>query len=66
MPSIPFAVHFAEVKVHSKTGEIKSNQSGKCGGCRKNCKRKTAASQIKGAVVWGIGMALRKNKKQIP
>ncbi len=53
-----FAVHFAEVKVHSKTGEIKVTKVVSAVDAGKIVSERTAASQIKGAVVWGIGMAL--------
>lgn len=53
-----FAVHFAEVKVHIKTGEIKVTKVVSAVDAGKIVSERTAASQIKGAVVWGIGMAL--------
>lgn len=61
-----FAVHFAEVKVHSKTGEIKVTRVVSAVDAGKIVSEKTAASQIKGAVVWGIGMALTEEQKADP
>lgn len=61
-----FAVHFAEVKVHSKTGEIKVTKVVSAVDAGKIVSEKTAASQIKGAVVWGIGMALTEEQKADP
>lgn len=61
-----FAVHFAEVKVHSKTGEIKVTRVVSAVDAGKIVSERTAASQIKGAVVWGIGMALTEEQKADP
>ncbi|MFN8250866.1 MAG: xanthine dehydrogenase family protein molybdopterin-binding subunit [Ferruginibacter sp.] len=61
-----FAVHFAEVKVHSKTGEIKVTKVVSAVDAGKIVSERTAASQIKGAVVWGIGMALTEEQKADP
>jgi xanthine dehydrogenase YagR molybdenum-binding subunit len=53
-----WAVHFAEVYVHAYTGVVRVKRFVSAVDAGKIVSEKTAASQIKGAVVWGIGMAL--------
>jgi len=53
-----WAVHFAEIYVHAYTGVVRVKRFVSAVDAGKIVSEKTAASQIKGAVVWGIGMAL--------
>ncbi len=58
-----FAVHFTEVHVHAYTGVVRVKRFVSCVDAGKIVSEKTAASQIKGAVVWGIGMALMEEQQ---
>jgi len=58
-----FAVHFTEVHVHVYTGVVRVKRFVSCVDAGKIISEKTAASQIKGAVVWGIGMALMEEQQ---
>ncbi|MGC4101255.1 xanthine dehydrogenase family protein molybdopterin-binding subunit [Ferruginibacter sp.] len=58
-----YAVHFAEVHVHAYTGVVRVKRFVSCVDAGKIVSEKTAASQIKGAVVWGIGMALMEEQQ---
>jgi xanthine dehydrogenase YagR molybdenum-binding subunit len=58
-----FAVHFAEVYVNDYTGVVRVKRFVSAVDAGKIVSEKTAASQIKGAVVWGIGMALMEEQK---
>ncbi len=53
-----FATHFAEVHVHAVTGVIRVKRFVSCVDAGKVINPKTAASQISGAVVMGVGMTL--------
>lgn len=53
-----FAAHFTEVHVHAITGVIKVKRFVSCVDAGKIVSPKTAASQISGAIVMGIGMTL--------
>ncbi|MEO6537560.1 MAG: xanthine dehydrogenase family protein molybdopterin-binding subunit [Ferruginibacter sp.] len=57
-----FAVHFAEVHVHAYTGVVRVKRFVSSVDAGKIVSEKTATSQIKGAVVWGIGMALMEDQ----
>jgi xanthine dehydrogenase YagR molybdenum-binding subunit len=53
-----FAVHFVQVDVHSLTGVVRIKKVVTVADAGKIINKKTAASQIMGGVVSGIGMAL--------
>jgi xanthine dehydrogenase YagR molybdenum-binding subunit len=53
-----FSVHFAEVAVHSLTGEVRVRKLVSCADAGTIINQKTAANQMKGGAVGGIGMAL--------
>jgi xanthine dehydrogenase YagR molybdenum-binding subunit len=53
-----FGVHFAEVHVHALTGVTRVKRFLTCADAGKIINMKTASSQMSGAVVMGIGMAL--------
>ena len=57
-----YAVHFAEVHVNAYTGVARVKRFVSCVDAGKIVSDKTAASQIKGAVVWGIGQALMEDQ----
>jgi xanthine dehydrogenase YagR molybdenum-binding subunit len=58
-----FAVHFAEVKVHAYTGVVRVSRFVTVADAGKIINTKTAANQIKGAVVGAIGMALMEQQE---
>jgi xanthine dehydrogenase YagR molybdenum-binding subunit len=67
-PSLPegkhrysFAAHFAEVEVDSETGVIRVTGYLACHESGQIVNRLTAESQVQGAVVMGMGMALSEN-----
>jgi xanthine dehydrogenase YagR molybdenum-binding subunit len=53
-----FSVHFVKVRVHPSTGVVRVARVVTCGDAGKIVSPKTAASQMIGGVVGGIGMAL--------
>jgi xanthine dehydrogenase YagR molybdenum-binding subunit len=53
-----FSVHFAEVAVHALTGEVRVRKLVSCADAGTIVNEKTAANQMKGGAVGGIGMAL--------
>jgi xanthine dehydrogenase YagR molybdenum-binding subunit len=53
-----FSVHFAEVRVHELTGEVRVSKLVSCADAGTIVNQKTAANQMKGGAVGGIGMAL--------
>ncbi|MBD2714989.1 xanthine dehydrogenase family protein molybdopterin-binding subunit [Microvirga sp. STR05] len=53
-----FSVHFAEVLVHVLTGEVRVSKLVSCADAGTIINEKTAANQMKGGAVGGIGMAL--------
>jgi xanthine dehydrogenase YagR molybdenum-binding subunit len=53
-----FGAHFAEVYVHKYTGAVRVTRFVSCVDAGRIINNKTASSQISGAVVMGIGMAL--------
>ncbi|GAB3857601.1 xanthine dehydrogenase family protein molybdopterin-binding subunit [Hymenobacter terrigena] len=53
-----FSVHFAEVRVHVLTGEVRVSKLVSCADAGTIINEKTAGNQMKGGAVGGIGMAL--------
>ncbi|MBF9222718.1 xanthine dehydrogenase family protein molybdopterin-binding subunit [Hymenobacter ruricola] len=53
-----FSVHFAEVRVHPLTGEVRVSKLVSCADAGTIINEKTAGNQMKGGAVGGIGMAL--------
>jgi xanthine dehydrogenase YagR molybdenum-binding subunit len=53
-----FSVHFAEVRVHVLTGEVRVSKLVSCADAGTIVNEKTAGNQMKGGAVGGIGMAL--------
>jgi xanthine dehydrogenase YagR molybdenum-binding subunit len=53
-----FSVHFAEVRVHQYTGEVRVSKLVSCADAGTIVNEKTAGNQMKGGAVGGIGMAL--------
>ncbi|WP_400191581.1 xanthine dehydrogenase family protein molybdopterin-binding subunit [Hymenobacter sp. B81] len=53
-----FSVHFAQVRVHALTGEVRVSKMVSCADAGTIANRKTAGSQMIGGAVGGIGMAL--------
>ncbi len=53
-----FCANFVEVRVHSVTGEVRVQRVVSAVDAGKIMNHKTAQSQVYGAVVWGIGIAL--------
>ncbi|SHL17184.1 xanthine dehydrogenase family protein molybdopterin-binding subunit [Hymenobacter psychrotolerans] len=53
-----FSVHFAEVRVHAMTGEVRVSKMVSCADAGTIVNHKTAGSQMIGGAVGGIGMAL--------
>ncbi|OON67049.1 xanthine dehydrogenase family protein molybdopterin-binding subunit [Hymenobacter sp. CRA2] len=53
-----FSVHFAEVKVHTMTGEVRVTKMVSCADAGTIVNQKTAGSQMIGGAIGGIGMAL--------
>ncbi len=53
-----FSVHFVKLQVHAATGKVRINQVVTCADAGTIVNEKTAASQMIGGAVGGIGMAL--------
>ena len=53
-----FSVHFAEVRVHVMTGEVRVTNMVSCADAGTIVNLKTAGSQMSGGAIGGIGMAL--------
>jgi xanthine dehydrogenase YagR molybdenum-binding subunit len=51
--------HFAEVHVEPSTGRVRVKRVVSVADCGRIMNRRTAESQVRGGVVWGIGAALR-------
>lgn len=51
--------HFAEVHVEPSTGRVRVKRVVSVADCGRVMNRRTAESQVRGGVVWGIGAALR-------
>jgi len=58
-----FSVHFAEVGVHELTGEVRVRKLVSCADAGTIINMKTAANQMKGGAVGGIGMALTEHAR---
>jgi xanthine dehydrogenase YagR molybdenum-binding subunit len=58
-----FSVHFAEVRVHELTGEVRVSKLVSCADAGTIINEKTAANQMKGGAVGGIGMALMEHAR---
>jgi xanthine dehydrogenase YagR molybdenum-binding subunit len=58
-----FSVHFAEVAVHVLTGEVRVRKLVSCADAGTIVNQKTAANQMKGGAVGGIGMALMEHAR---
>ncbi len=56
-----FAAHFAEVQVHSVTGQIKVRKMASCTDAGTIINKKTAGNQMIGGTTGGIGMALEED-----
>ncbi len=56
-----FAAHFAEVRVHALTGQIKVTKMASCTDAGTIINKKTAGNQMIGGVTGGIGMALEED-----
>lgn len=53
-----FSVHFAQVRVHQLTGEVRVSKLVSCADAGTIVNEKTAGNQMQGGAVGGIGMAL--------
>lgn len=51
--------HFAEVHVEPSTGRVRVRRVVSVADCGRVMNRRTAESQVRGGVIWGIGAALR-------
>ncbi|MES5048223.1 xanthine dehydrogenase family protein molybdopterin-binding subunit [Rhizobium nepotum] len=51
--------HFAEVHVETSTGRVRVKRVVSMADCGRVMNRRTAESQVRGGVIWGIGAALR-------
>lgn len=51
--------HFAEVHVETSTGRVRVKRVVSVADCGRVMNRRTAESQVRGGVIWGIGAALR-------
>ncbi len=58
MAQASYGAHFAEVAVNSVTGEVRVRRTLSCMAAGRILNEKTAASQVHGGMVWGIGSAL--------
>ncbi|MDG9701998.1 xanthine dehydrogenase family protein molybdopterin-binding subunit [Streptomyces sp. DH37] len=61
-----FAAHFAEVRVEAATGRVCVPRVVSVVDCGRVVSPATAASQVRGGVVWGIGAALREGGEPDP
>lgn len=51
--------HFAEVHVETSTGRVRVRRVVSVADCGRVMNRRTAESQVRGGVIWGVGAALR-------
>ena len=58
--------HFVEVHVEPSTGRVRVPKVVSVADCGRVINRRTAESQVKGGVVWGIGAALRETGETDP
>jgi len=56
-----FIAHFVEVRVEEHTGRIRVPRVLSVADCGRVANQVTAASQVRGGVVWGLGAALREH-----
>jgi xanthine dehydrogenase YagR molybdenum-binding subunit len=61
-----FVVHFVEVRIHPITGHLRVPRVVSVADCGRVASPVTAASQVRGGVVWGIGAALRERSEVDP
>jgi xanthine dehydrogenase YagR molybdenum-binding subunit len=61
-----FVAHFAEVRIEPTTRRIRVPRVVSVADCGRVASPVTAASQVRGAVVWGIGGALRERSEVDP
>ncbi len=57
--SFSWIAHFAEVRVEASTGRVRVRRVVSVADCGRVMNRRTAESQVRGGVIWGIGAALR-------
>lgn len=57
--SFSWIAHFAEVHVEPSTGRVRVTRVVSVADCGRVMNRRTAESQVRGGVIWGIGAALR-------
>ncbi|MDX3927151.1 MAG: xanthine dehydrogenase family protein molybdopterin-binding subunit [Shinella sp.] len=57
--SFSWIAHFAEIHVETSTGRVRVKRVVSVADCGRVMNRRTAESQVRGGVVWGIGAALR-------
>ena len=57
-----YGAQFCEVRVHEETGEVRLSRWLGAFDCGRVANPKTATSQLRGGIVMGIGMALRKRR----
>ncbi|MFH9401062.1 xanthine dehydrogenase family protein molybdopterin-binding subunit [Streptomyces sp. NPDC017638] len=61
-----FAAHFAEVRVEAATGRVRVPRVVSVVDCGRVASPVTAAGQVRGGVVWGVGAALREGNAPDP
>ncbi|MGW0811137.1 xanthine dehydrogenase family protein molybdopterin-binding subunit [Nonomuraea sp. NPDC002799] len=64
--SFSFVAHFAEVRIEQVTRRIRVPRVVSVADCGRVASPVTAESQVRGAVVWGIGAALREHSEVDP
>lgn len=64
--SFSFIAHFAEVRVEPATGRVRVSRVVSVADCGRVASPVTADAQVRGAVVWGIGAALREHSEVDP
>lgn len=61
-----FAAHFVEVRVEPSTRRVRVGRAVSVVDCGRVASPVTAASQVRGGIVWGIGAALREHAEPDP
>jgi xanthine dehydrogenase YagR molybdenum-binding subunit len=64
--SFSYIAHFAEVRVEPRTRRVRVPRFVSVADCGRVVSPRTAASQLRGGVVWGIGSALREETEVDP
>ena len=64
--SFSYIAHFVEVRVEPSTHRVRVPRVVSVADCGRVMNRKTAESQVRGGVVWGIGQALRERSEVDP